>query len=131
MGKQFFHRIYYSLPFRLFISQIKRSHVLLLNWFLLFAVITNQLGKYLGIPSLFLDPEYLNKVNFLSFFIMGVVIAGFTTAFHITCYIVDGYRYNFLGSLTKPFAKFSINNSFIPIVFLGLYIINIIRNTRL
>jgi len=93
----------------------------------MFAVVTNQLGKYLGIPSLFLDPEYLNKVNFLSFFIMGVVVAGFTTAFHITCYIVDGYRYNFLGSLKKPFAKFSINNSLIPIVFLIVYLANIIR----
>lgn len=121
------YRIFHSLPIRLLISQIKRSHVLLLSWFLLFAVITNQFGKYLGIPSLFLDPEYLNKVNFLSFFIMGVVVAGFTTAFHITCYIVDGFRYNFLGSLTKPFAKFSINNSLIPIIFLLVYLINIIK----
>ena len=93
----------------------------------MFAVVTNLLGKYLGIPSLFLDPEYLNKVNFLSFFIMGIVVAGFTTAFHITCYIVDGYRYNFLGSLKKPFAKFSINNSLIPLAFLLVYIINIIK----
>jgi len=127
MKGHLFHRIFQSLPSRLLISQIKRSHVLLLSWFLLFAVVTNQLGKYLGIPSLFLDPEYLNKVNFLSFLIMGVVVAGFTTAFHITCYIVDGYRYNFLGSLTKPFAKFSINNSLIPILFLLVYLVNIIK----
>jgi hypothetical protein len=127
MKGQFLYKVFHSLPIRLFISQIKRSHVLLLSWFFMFAVVTNQLGKYLGIPSLFLDPEYLNKVNFLSFFIMGVVVAGFTTAFHITCYIVDGYRYNFLGSLKKPFAKFSINNSLIPIVFLIVYLVNIIR----
>ena len=127
MKGQFFYKIFHSLPIRLLISQIKRSHVLLLSWFLMFAVVTNLLGKYLGIPSLFLDPEYLNKVNFLSFFIMGIVVAGFTTAFHITCYIVDGYRYNFLGSLKKPFAKFSINNSLIPLAFLLVYIINIIK----
>jgi Patatin-like phospholipase len=127
MKGHIFHKIFYSLPFRLLLSQIKRSHVLLLSWFLLFAVVTNQLGAYLGIPSLFLDPEYLNKVNFLSFFIMGVALAGITTAFHITCYIVDGYRYNFLGSLTKPFAKFSINNSLIPVIFIVVYLINIIK----
>jgi patatin-like phospholipase len=127
MIRQFLNKIIYSLPIRLLISQIKRSHILLLSWFLLFAVITGQLGKYLGVPSLFLDPEYLNKVNFLSFFIMGVAIAFFTTAFHITCYIVDGYQYNFIGSLTKPFAKFSINNSLIPIVFLLLYLVNIVK----
>lgn len=124
---RFFYKIFHSLPFQLLLSQIKRSQILLLSWFLLFAVITNQLGKYLGIPSLFLDPEYLNKVNFLSFLIMGVVIAGFATAFHITCYIVDGYRYNFIGSLTKPFAKFSLNNSLLPLFFLITYIINVIR----
>ncbi len=118
------------MPIRLLFSQIKRSHVLLISWFLLFALITNQLGKYLGIPSLFLDPEYLNKVNFLSFFIMGVVIAGYTTAFHITCYIVDGFRYNFLGSLPKPFTKFSINNSLIPVIFLLVYLFNIVLYQR-
>jgi len=57
---------------------------------------------------------------------MGVVIAGFTTAFHITCYIVDSSRYNFIGSLTKPFTKFSLNNSFIPFVFLVVYLVNIV-----
>jgi len=39
-------------------------------------------GKYLGIPYLFLDPEYLTKLT-SHFFIMGLACAGFTTAFQI------------------------------------------------
>ncbi len=127
MPGNIFTKLFYSLPFRLLLSQVKRGHVLLLIWFLLFAVVTGQLGKYLGIPSLFLDPEYLGRVNFLSFFIMGMVIGGFATAYHITCYIVDGYRFTFLGSLTKPFTRFSINNSLLPLAFLLVYLFNVVN----
>ena len=107
-------------------NNIKRNHVLLLCWIILFAMITGAFGKYLGIPYLFLDPEYLNKVNFTSFFIMGVCTAGFTMAFHITCYINDGHRFTFVGTLSRPFTKFCVNNSLIPVIFLIVYIWQII-----
>lgn len=90
-------------------------------------MITGSFGKYLGIPYLFLDPEYLNKVNFTSFFIIGIACAGFTMAFHITCYINDGYRFSFVGTLSKPFVKFVINNSLIPTFFFTVYIYEIVR----
>jgi hypothetical protein len=120
-------RIAYSFPVQLLLNNFKRNHVLMLCWIILFSMITGNFGKYLGIPYLFLDPEYLNKVNFTGFFIMGVVSAGFITAFHITCYIVDGHRFTFVGTLPRPFTKFTINNSVIPILFMGLYIYEIIR----
>lgn len=126
MRLSFFSKLFYSLPLRLLLSQLKRHQILLVLWLLLFAIITNQMGAYLGIPSLFLDPEYLSKVNFLSFLIMGIALAGFSIAYHITCYILDGYKFHFLGSLSKPFTHFSINNSLIPLVFLIVYIIRII-----
>jgi hypothetical protein len=89
-------------------------------------MITGNFGKYLGIPYLFLDPEYLNRVNFISFFILGATTAGFTTAFHITSYIMDGHRFSFIGTVSRPFTKFSLNNSLIPFAFLGIYIYQII-----
>lgn len=119
-------KIVYSFPVQLFLNNLKRNQVLLLCWIILFAMITGSFGKYLGIPYLFLDPEYLNKVNFRSFFIMGMVIAGFSTAFHITCYINDGHRFSFVGTLSRPFTKFVINNSFIPVTFLITYLIEVI-----
>jgi hypothetical protein len=96
-------------------------------WFILFALISGNFGKYLGIPYLFLDPEYLHKVNFTSFFIIGMVTGGFTTAFHITCYINDGHRFSFIGSMSKPFTKFVINNNVVPIAFLITYVYQIIK----
>src|SRR5688572_7364711 len=119
-------KILYSFPVQLLFNNIKRNLVLLLCWIILFAMITGNFGKYLGIPYLFLDPEYMNKVSFTSFFIMGLVTAGFTTSFHITCYINDGHRFSFVGTLPRPFTKFSLNNSIVPIVFLGTYIYQII-----
>ena len=76
----FIPKLAYSFPVQLLLNNLKRNQVLLLCWIILFAMITGSFGKYIGIPYLFLDPEYLNRVNFQSFFIMGVVIAGFSTA---------------------------------------------------
>jgi hypothetical protein len=121
-----FFKIAYSFPIQLLLNNLKRNHVLVLCWVVLFAMITGSFGKYLGVPYLFLDPEYLNKVNFTSFFIIGLCTAGFTTAFHITCYINDGHRFSFVGALSRPFTKFAINNSIIPVLFIAAYLYQII-----
>jgi hypothetical protein len=122
-----FPAILHSFPVQLLLNNLKRNLVLILCWIVLFAMITGSFGKYLGIPYLFLDPEYLNSVNFRSFFIIGLCTAGFTTAFHITCYINDGHRFSFVGTLSRPFTKFAINNSIVPVIFLVSYIIQIVR----
>ena len=118
---------FYSFPVQLLLNNFKRNQVLLLCWIILFAMVTGNFGKYLGIPYLFLDPEYLNDVNFTSFFIMGVMVAGFTAAFNITCYIADGHRFSFIGALPHPFIKFCVNNSILPIAFLATYLYEMIR----
>ena len=120
-------KIFYSFPVQLLINNVKKNQVLLLFWFLLFIVVTGNFGKVLGIPYLFLDPEYIDKVDFWSFFIVGVAIGGISMAFHITCYIVDSFRFSFLGTLSRPFSRFAFNNSIIPLAFLVVYIISIIR----
>ncbi len=119
--------IFYFFPIQLLLTNLKRNQVLVLCWIVLFAMATGGFGKYLGIPYLFLDPEYLNKVNFTSFFIMGFVTAGFTVSFHIACYISEGHRFAFIGTLSKPFTKFSVNNSLVPLIFFITYFIQIVR----
>lgn len=123
---QLWPRFYYSFPIQLLLNNIRRNHVLLLCWIILFAMITGSFGKSLGIPYLFLDPEYLNQVNFTSFFFLGLMTAGFSMAFHITGYISDGHRFSFVGTLPNPFKKFVINNSIIPMAFLAMFIYQII-----
>jgi hypothetical protein len=122
----FLPKLYYSFPIQLLFNNFRRNHVLILCWIILFAMITGNFGKYLGIPYLFLDPEYLNKVSFTSFFMMGLLTAGFSMAFHITGYISDGHRFSFIGTLPSPFKKFTINNSIIPVIFLITYVYQII-----
>ncbi len=118
--------LFYSFPVQLLLNNFKRNQILLLCWIILFAMITGNFGKYLGIPYLFLDPEYLNQVNFTSFFIIGLMVSGFTAAFNITCYIADGHRFSFIAALPNPFGKFSLNNSVLPTIFLITYLYQVI-----
>lgn len=120
-------KIFYSFPIQLLILNLKQNYLTITSWVLLFAFVTQIMGKGLGIPYLLLDPEYLHKVNFQSFFILGISLGWFTMSFNITCYLLDGYKFNFLGSISKPFSKFCLNNSIIPLAFLITLIINIVR----
>ncbi len=119
--------LFYSFPVQLLLNNFKRNQILLLCWVILFAMVTGNFGKYLGVPYLFLDPEYLNHVNFTSFFIMGVMVSGFTSAYNITCYIADGHRFSFIAALSNPFDKFSLNNSILPVSFFITYVYQVIR----
>ncbi|MGM0580167.1 MAG: patatin-like phospholipase family protein [Bacteroidota bacterium] len=119
--------IIYSFPIQLILNHFKKNQLLLLCWVLLFSVINGGFGKSLGIPYLFLSPEYLNKVSFQSYFIVGLTLGGLIVAFNIATYILDGYKFHFIGTITKPFSKFSLNNAIIPIAFLINYIIQIIN----
>lgn len=107
-----------SFPIRILQVHLKHNPFLLLYWFLLFAVVNGSFGSGLGIPYLFLDPVYLNEVNWLGFMILGVTLCGFTMAFNITGYILDSYRFRFLGNISRPFTHYCLNNSIIPIIFL-------------
>lgn len=118
--------IFYSLPVQLLVLHLRKNQLLLLGWIFLLSVVTGGFGKNLGIPYLFLDPEYLGKVDFISFFIVGITVGGLTMAYHITCYILDGASFSFLGVLPRPFTKFAINNGIIPFIFITIYIFYIV-----
>ncbi|WKN41311.1 patatin-like phospholipase family protein [Tunicatimonas pelagia] len=119
--------LYYSLPVQLLILHVRKNQLLLLCWVLLISIVIGQFGKSLGIPYLFLDPEYLGQVNFFSFLWVGMAFGGFTMAYHITCYILDGPGFGFVGTLSRPFAKFALNNSLIPLFFLSIYLLCLIN----
>ena len=120
---QRFQKVPYFFPLQLLFVQIKRNPALIAVWVFLIALFSGGIGKIYGVPFLFLDPEYLNQVNWLSFFLLGLSFGCFIMSYHITCYILDGHRFPFIGILEKPFAKFSINNSLLPIVSVLIYLI--------
>lgn len=90
-------------------------------WLLLFAFVTRLVGNNYGVPLLFLDPEYLGDVSFFSYLIMGVSFGAFQMAFQISSYLVNCRQFPFLASLSRPFVKYTINNSLLPISFMLTY----------
>lgn len=123
----FVSHLFYSFPVQLLIYNIKKNQLLLLLWLILLAIVTEVTGRDIGLPSLFLDPEYRNEVSFWSFAILGVTLGVFMMSYHIICYILDAPRFIFAGNLSRPFLKFFINNSTIPIIFIIIYILKIIN----
>ena len=113
---------WFSLPLQLILLNIRKNHLLILLWLLLIGIVTDAVGSMMGLSYLFLEPEYINRTNVWSLFIVGITLGGFTMSYHITCYILDAHRFGFLGHLKYPFFKFCINNSFFPIVFLVVYL---------
>ena len=119
-------RIIYSFPIQLFLLHLKKNLALVLVWVILLGIISEQIGVVLGIPFLFLDPEYLHEVSWLSFFLMGIGLAVLTMAFHMTTYIMDGSQFKFLAVVPRPFIHFCINNSIIPLIFYLIYTVSFI-----
>ena len=59
----------------------------------------------------------------MAFFPLGFTIGGFVLAFNLYSYILHGFRFPFIATLSKPFLKFSFNNFILPAVFLLVYCI--------
>jgi len=78
------HSIFYSFPVQLLVLHIRKNIALLAMWAVLFMIVAGGLGSVLGIPYLFLDPEYMNRVSWMGFFLMGIGFAVFTMSFHMT-----------------------------------------------
>ena len=125
--RKFFDELIYSLPLQLAFLHFRKNLALLAVWGIIVAAFSGGLGKVYGIQYLFLDPEYQGEVGFWSFFLLGMSFGNLVIAFHITCYILDGHRFRFVGVLERPFAKFSLNNSIIPVIVLIGYLILMIR----
>lgn len=120
--RQYARRVLYFFPFQLLVLHLKKNHVLLLCWLVFFGYITESLGVKYGIPYLFLYPEYFGEVTFWSFLILGFALGGFITAYNLYSYTTHAYRFPFLSTLARPFLKFNINNSIIPVGFSITYL---------
>lgn len=119
--KKYLEYFYYSLPFQLVVLHFRRYQVFLLFWFILFATVSGSFMRPFGANALFLSPEYLGKVNFLSTFMVGVAIAIFVMAWNIATFILHARHIKFLATTAQPFLKFYINNAVIPLLFLVFY----------
>ncbi len=125
--KRYFEEIFYSFPLQLLLSHI-RSNVLFIGmWLFLFGVITGRIGQKMGASYLFLDPEYQGHIDFWSFFLVGLSYGGFVMSWNLTTYLLNSHHFPFLASLAKPFTKFCINNSILPVAFFVSYSFHILH----
>jgi len=115
-------KIWYSFPVQLFLLHLRKNLGLVVVWVLLCGIVLEYFGVVLGIPFLFLDPEYLHQVSWVSFMLMGVGVAVLTMAFHMSTYIMDAKYFPFLAIVNKPFIHYCINNGAIPGIFYIIYI---------
>ncbi|MEP7265575.1 MAG: patatin-like phospholipase family protein, partial [Bacteroidota bacterium] len=119
--KQYVSRFFFSFPVQLLIMHLKKNQIMMLYWLVLFGCITQSFANRFGIPFLFLDPEYMGKVGMRSFFVMGLCVGAFIMAFNITSFMLNGFRFPFLATLSKTFIKYAHNNFIIPLAFVLTY----------
>lgn len=114
-------------PLQLVIAHLKHNLVGVLVWLLFFLIIFGGLGARFGLPILFYSPEYLGKVSYLSFGLLGFGFGGLMMAFNTYSYSKLGKRFPFLIFVKRPFLRFCKNNSIIAVVFFCFYLVNMIR----
>lgn len=114
-------KIIYFLPTQLLLTNLKRNHIILILWLILFGIVDQNLFVKYGISNLFLAPEYLNKLSFWAYAIFGFSIGGFIMAFNITGYVINSSKFPFLAALKYPFTRYCINNSLLPFLFILFY----------
>jgi len=124
---QYLKATYYSFPIQLVLLHFKKFQVLLLFWVILFSTINGGFMRSFGADALFLAPEYLNNVNALSSGIVGVAMGVFIMSWNITTFILFSRHFRFLATTTKPFLKYCINNTILPLLLLVFYMIKAIR----
>ena len=120
---KFLTNILYSFPVQLLILQIRGNLILPLLWAFLVALLVGWIGQKYGVQVLFLAPEYMGSIGFQSFFILGFAFAVFFMSWNLTTYLLSAHYFPFLASLARPFTKFCLNNSIIPLSFGGFLLI--------
>jgi hypothetical protein len=121
--RQQLRRLLFFFPVQLLVLHLKKNHVLLLCWAVLFAYITGQMGMKYGVPYLFLYPEYFGESTFWSFGLLGFSVGGFFTAFNLYSYTTHAYRFPFIATIARPYQKFTLNNALLPLLFTVAYLV--------
>lgn len=113
-------------PLVLLVHHLKHNLLGVFYWVLFYLLVSNRVGNGFGLAYLFLSPEYREETDFLSFLMIGFSLGGLTMAFHSYSYMRMASRFPFLAMVNKPFVRFSINNSIIPLSFLVYFIVKIV-----
>ena len=120
-------KIIYFFPIQLFFVHLKNNPILVFIWLTLIGIVTQTILTKYGIPYLYLSPEYLGEVSFLSYAMVGFSFGGFIMAFNISSYIINGHRFPFIATLSRPFFKYFLNNFSYAIILILIYYFSVIN----
>lgn len=112
-------------PLQLLIAHLKYNVFGVFAWLVLLLFALGDIGERFGFPILFYSPEYLGNVSFISFALIGFGIGGFTMAFNSYSFRKLGKRFPFIVFVRNPFFIFCKNNSFLPILFSIIYLVQV------
>ncbi|MBL56667.1 MAG: hypothetical protein CMP61_05720 [Flavobacteriales bacterium] len=119
-----FRKVFYFFPVQLIFVHLKNNPILMTIWAIIVGINSSLISEKYGVPFLFLSPEYMGEVSFISYGIIGFSFGGFIMAFNISSYVTNGHRFPFIATLSKPFLKYCLNNIFWTGSLLLIYIIN-------
>ena len=108
-------------PIQLLFLHLRKNLFGLAVWAVLFAFVGGLSSRF-GVPQLFLSPEYMGRVDNISFLILGIGLGGFITAYNLYSYVLLGPQIPFLGTCKRPLVVFSLNNFIIPLAFIIFYL---------
>ena len=120
--------IFYSFPIQLLILHFRKYQILLIFWVGLASSVNSGFMKTFGADSLFFIPEYMGKVDALSAALIGISMGVFFMSWNITTFILHAKRFKFLAATSKPFLKYCMNNSILPLLFLIFYLVKSVQN---
>ena len=127
MIKRALSGLYYFLPVQLVLLHFRKYQVLLIFWLILFLTVTGNFASHFGASSLFLAPEYLGNISFVSMMLLGCAMCVFIMMWHITTFIIHSKRIPYMGATRHAFVVYCYNNSVIPLFFLDFYSTTTIR----
>lgn len=127
---QTLRNIYYALPVQLFALQLRRYPLLLAVWGIVLGIVSGALDSTFGLAYLFLEPEYLGAESLLSLTIVGAGLGLLLFSYMNSLYINESYRLHFISLQRHPFLTFSLNNAFVPLVIIGVYMYEFVEFHR-
>src|ERR1035437_5151031 len=113
--------IYFLLPVQLVLLHFRKYQLVLTFWIILLLTITGNFASHFGASSLFLAPEYMGKITFVSMFLLGCAMCVFTLMWNITTFIIHSKRMPYMGATRHAFVVYCFNNSVIPLAFHVFY----------
>ncbi len=108
-------------PVQLVVWHLTRDLDFTLLWLLPLVVVLLGWGSRLGIPYLFLEPEYLDRVSFLSFFWLGLSWGWATLIWNLVLFLTHSRYVSFLMYSRYPLLTYLLNNGLLPLLSLGVW----------